>query len=123
MLSEALDKIHIRDLRINTIIGVRPEERKTGQEILLNICLFTDTSSAGETDDLSATIDYDVLCNQIVDKTLSWSFNLIESLAENIAGELLRIEAVQACNVGVEKIGALSCARSAAVEIFRKRKP
>ena len=38
---------------------------------------------------------------RLCDKTLSWSFKLIESLAENIARELLKIEAVQACKVGV----------------------
>ena len=47
MLSETLDRIHIRDLKINTIIGVRPEERKARQEILLNICLFTDHQFCG----------------------------------------------------------------------------
>lgn len=116
-----MDRIHIRDLSLRCIIGLYPEERKNKQDVIINIVLETDLSSAGKSDLLSDTVDYKAIKLAILDFVENSSFQLIESLAEGIAAICLKDRRVQGATVTIDKPGALRFARSVAVEITRKR--
>ena len=118
---ERSDKIHIRDLLIRTVIGIKPEERNIKQDIVLNLTLFTDQKPAAAVDDFSLTVDYSAVKTAVVALVESSSFGLIEALAASVAGLLLEVEGVQACRVILDKPGVLRFTRSVAVEIFRER--
>lgn len=115
-----IDKIHIRDLQIRTIIGVYPEERNIRQNLLLNLTLFTNQKPAAETDDFNLTVDYHTVQESVIAMVESSSFKLIEALASAIAKLLLDVEGVTACRVIVDKPGVLRFTKSVAVEIFRE---
>ena len=116
-----MDKIIIRDLAVNCIIGINNEERTVKQEVIINVVISVDLSNAGCTDDFSDTIDYRALKRRIYDMVSSSSYNLIEALAEKIAALCLADERAISVSVTVDKPGALSKARSVAVELLRKR--
>ena len=117
-----IDKTHIRDLLLRTVIGINPEERNIKQDLLLNLILYTDQKPAAADDDFNLTVDYKSAKTAIINLVESSSYGLIETLAAAIAERLLEIDGVQACRVSVDKPGALRFARSVAVEIFRERK-
>ncbi len=117
-----IDKTHIRDLLLRTVIGINPEERNIKQDLLLNLILYTDQQPAAAADDFNLTVDYKSAKTAIINLVESSSYGLIETLAAAIAERLLEIDGVQACRVSVDKPGALRFARSVAVEIFRERK-
>jgi FolB domain-containing protein len=115
------DKIIIRDLAARCIIGVAGWERKTKQSVVLSIVLECDLTRAGRSDRLADTIDYKALKNDIVHLVEQSHFLLIEALAESVAALCLRNKRVLAVTVAVDKAGALTGARSVAVEIRRAR--
>ena len=56
-----MDRIYIRDLALRCIIGLYPEERKTKQDVIINIVLETDLRAAGKSDSLTDTLFWRVM--------------------------------------------------------------
>ncbi len=117
-----MDKIIIRDLLAKGIIGINGWERETPQEILVNLTLFADITQAAFVDDLKLSVDYHEIAKKVLSLVQKSSRYTVEALAEDIASLCLHEENVVKIKVRVEKPGALPFARSAGVEIVRKRK-
>ena len=117
-----MDRILIKDLLIRCEIGVNPEERGILQDVVLNLTMYADQRAAAAADDFALTVDYKSVKLAVISLVENSSFRLIESLAAAVADLLLTVDGVVACEVSVDKPGALRFARSVAVEIYRERK-
>ena len=53
-----MDRILISDLLVRCIIGVRDEERRDKQDVLINLELSVDLRKAGTSDRLEDSVDY-----------------------------------------------------------------
>ena len=115
------DRIHIRDLAVECVIGVNPEERLKKQLVVINVTLHADLSRACASDRLADTIDYKAIKVAVLREVEQSQFHLIERLAERIAEIALGFP-VARVDVSVDKPGALRFARSVAVEISRAKK-
>ncbi len=122
MTEPRLDRIYIRDLTVECIVGVNPEERLQKQLIVINIVMHIDLTRPGLSDALSETIDYKSVKLAVMREVEQSQFQLIERLAQRIADIALGFGAARV-DVCVDKPGALRFARSVAVEISRSRKP
>jgi len=60
-----MDKIFIKDLHIQAILGVREWERKTPQEILINVIFHTEPRLVTILDDIDGCVDYSDLATRI----------------------------------------------------------
>jgi dihydroneopterin aldolase/D-erythro-7,8-dihydroneopterin triphosphate epimerase len=116
-----MDKIFIRDLALRCIIGIYPEERREKQDVVINVEMHTDLRKAGLSDDLNDTVNYKSIKKAILQLVEASHFQLIESLAEQIAAIALADEKVQQAVVTIDKPGALRFAKSSAVEITRNK--
>lgn len=116
-----MDRIIIKDLFTRCVIGVNDSERSNKQDILINISLQVDLRTPGRTDKLEDTADYSAIKKRVLAMVDSSSFYLIEALAERIAEICLQEPLIVEALVMVEKPTALRFARSAGVEITRKR--
>jgi FolB domain-containing protein len=116
-----MDSILISDLLVRCIIGVRDEERRDKQDVLINLALSVDLRKAGTSDRLEDSVDYRALNKQILSMAESSQFLLVESLAQAVADICLKHPSVQEAKVRVEKPGALRFARSVGIEIVRQR--
>ena len=115
-----MDQIHIRQLKLSAVIGVYPRERKAPQAVIADLVLHTDLQESGRSDQLSATIDYASLVARVRKAVAQSRFQLIEALAEHIAGLCLREVRIAAVDVTVAKPGALP-GISVAVTVHRAR--
>ncbi len=115
------DKIHVRDLVIECIIGINPEERVTPQQVAINVSMECDLSRGAAADRIEDTVDYKVINKRIIALVRDSKFQLIETMAEKIAETCLENPDVRSVSVTVDKPGALRHARSVAVEITRKQ--
>ena len=97
------DAITISALRAKTHIGVTPEERAELQEVVVNVCLAADLRAPGRSDALEDTIDYAEVAGTIASIVEDSRVNLLENLAETVAGALLRLEHVTAVTVEIAK--------------------
>jgi FolB domain-containing protein len=116
-----MDRILISDLLVRCIIGVHNEERREKQDILINLSLFVDLHKAGKNDQIQDSVDYRDIKKRIVDAAEHSQFYTVEALAEALAEICLTSPPVSQVLVKVEKPSALRFARSAGVEITRKR--
>ena len=84
-----MDKIKINNLEIFCNHGVFPEENILGQKFLVSAILYTNTRSAGLSDDITKSINYGDICHFIDKYMKGHTFKLIETVAENLANALL----------------------------------
>ena len=115
------DKVHIEGLQIETIIGVFDWERVVKQTLELEIEFTVDVARAAKTDKLEDTLNYKNLCQQVVAFVKKNHFNLIETLAEQIAELIMDEFGVLWLRLRVSKPGALRGARNVGVVIERSR--
>ena len=113
------DCILIRYLLVRGIVGVNPEERRTKQDVVINLELFVDTRAAAASDDIDHAVNYRSVCKRIIDLVEGSAPLLVEKLAADIARLVLAEFKVERVRVRVEKPGALRFARSVGVEIER----
>ena len=79
------DIIYIKDLRIKTIIGIFDWERKVKQEVSIDMEFPFDCKKAARTDSIEDTTDYKAITKAVIKFVEESSFQLQETLAENIA--------------------------------------
>lgn len=84
-----MDKIYVKDLEVYAFHGVNQQEKDMGQRFLISLELFTDLSEAGESDDLTKTVNYAELCLSVEEKFKQEKFDLIEKAAEELAKFIL----------------------------------
>ena len=114
-----MDIIFIRELHIETLIGVHPWERQAHRGLLLDLELGTDIRPAAASDRLTDTLDYQAMAQRIVALAATSDFQLLETLAERIAELLLREFAAPWLRLTLRKPGVPSDAREAGVVIER----
>ncbi|GGL28309.1 dihydroneopterin aldolase [Planomonospora parontospora subsp. antibiotica] len=100
------DRISVRGLRARGRHGVLPAERELGQEFVLDVTLFLDTSPAAAADDLTKTVHYGELAEDLVKVVEGEPVDLIETLAQRLADVCLARERVTAAEVSVHKPAA-----------------
>ncbi|MCB0012781.1 MAG: dihydroneopterin aldolase [Anaerolineales bacterium] len=117
-----MDKILIRDLQVEGIIGIHPEERVQKQPLLINLVLYGDTRPAGQSDNIDLAMNYQALSEAVIAHVAAGAPLLVERLAEEIADLLFRLAPLaQKVRVRVEKPAALAYTRTVGVEIVRRR--
>ena len=118
-----MDKIYINNLEFIGFHGVFPEEKKLGQKFLVSLELIVDTREAGKTGDLTKSVHYGLVAQDVERIFLEKSIDLIETCAENIAEMVLKkYELVKEVKVTVKKPWAplQMHFENVAVEISRK---
>ena len=117
-----MDRIFIKDLRAHGIIGIHPHERKTPQDILINVTVFTDTRRAAQTDHIEDCINYGILARKLKAHAESAARLTVEALANDLAEICLQEQGAEKVILSVEKPDAVPSARSVGVEVERARK-
>lgn len=98
-----MDRVALRGLRAQGHHGVFARERVNGQTFVVDLVLCLDTTPASDDDDLTKTVHYGVVAEQVADVVKGEPVNLIETLAQRIADVCLKHEPVQEVEVTVHK--------------------
>ena len=97
-------KININRMEVYGYHGCLDEEKERGQLYFISIELVLKGGFYDNDDDLTCTVNYASACALAEEAVRDNSFNLIESLAEKIAGDLLlSYEGLEGVTVTVEK--------------------
>jgi dihydroneopterin aldolase len=114
-----VDIIYINDLRVNTVIGVWEWERRIRQTLVMHFEMGVDISFAGESDDLSKTVDYKAVSDRVMDFTRKSEFKLVEALAEKISEIILKEFGVRWLRLTISKQGVLEDVKDVGIVIER----
>jgi dihydroneopterin aldolase/2-amino-4-hydroxy-6-hydroxymethyldihydropteridine diphosphokinase len=117
----ALDVIELRGITAYGYHGATPEERRNGQTFHADLRLHLDSRAAGESDDLSLTVDYAQMARAVVDVLAGPAMNLLETVADRIAKTVLEHEPVEVVEVTVHKPNASLGAQIADVSVHLRR--
>ena len=115
----AKDIIFIEGLEIETIIGVYEHERDIKQKVVLDIEMTILESDAANSDDLRHTVDYDAVSKLVTSYVIDTQYQLIESLAEQVASLVLGAFATDSLKLKLSKPGAVKNAKSVGLIILR----
>lgn len=98
-----VDRVALRGLRVRGYHGVFEKERDEGQTFIVDVALGLDTRPAAAADDLTKTVHYGVLAEEIAGVVEGDPVDLIETLAQRIADTCLAHPPVQEAEVIVHK--------------------
>ena len=113
------DIIYIKDLRVQTIIGIFGWEREVRQEVSIDLEMVFDCKRAAKKDTIEDTIDYKKITKGIIKFVEESEFQLQETLAESIAELVKNKYKVNSLKLRVSKPGALRHAEDVGVIIHR----
>jgi len=99
----ALDRIELRGLSGRGRHGVLAHERALGQRFAADVTLHLDTRAAAASDDLTRTVDYGAVAQEVVAVITGEPVDLVETLAQRIADVALGHDRVQAVDVTIHK--------------------
>jgi dihydroneopterin aldolase len=116
-----VDKLFLRELRVETVIGFYEWERHVKQTVSIDLEVATDARRAAAADAIGSALNYEQLANRIGEVVGAAQFKLVESLAETVAEVVIGEFGAPWVRVAVSKPGAVRAARDVGVIIERGR--
>jgi dihydroneopterin aldolase len=100
---EVTDRIELRGLAVRGHHGVFDHERRDGQDFVIDLTVWLDLTAAAASDDLADTVDYGGLAQRAHDIVAGPPRDLIETVAAEIADDVMNDERIEAVEVVVHK--------------------
>ena len=116
-----MDKIILTDLRIDAVIGIWDWEKRNPQTISIDLEMQMDTKKASQSDSIEDALDYKAVSKRVKQFIQASQFNLIETLAENIAKIILEEFDIQWLKLKISKPFAIKDSRNVGVSIERTK--
>ena len=116
-----MDRIFLHDMKVETIVGIWDWERKIRQTVSIDLEMGADIRRAATSDSIDDTLDYKLIAKRVQQFVSDSSFQLVETLAEQIAEVVLSDFDVPWIEVRVNKPGAIRGARDVGVKIRREK--
>jgi dihydroneopterin aldolase len=117
-----MDIIFLRDLRIDTVIGIYDWERSIKQAVILDLEMGANIAKAAASDHIDDTLNYKAVAKRLIEFVGNSSFQLVETLAERVAEVIVNEFSVPWVKVTLNKQGAVRGARDVGVIIERGQK-
>tara|TARA_Y100000996_G_scaffold203054_1_gene159169 strand:- start:1404 stop:1751 length:348 start_codon:yes stop_codon:yes gene_type:complete len=114
-----MDKVFIRGLEVEGIIGIFQWEREVRQIISVDIEMDFDNKKAAKSDSIEDALNYKLVGKRITSFIKDSKFQLVETLAENISKIILKEFPVTTVKVTLSKPGALRGSDSVGISITR----
>lgn len=116
-----MDKIFIRALKTEAIIGIFDWERQVKQTVVIDIEMAADIQRAALTDSIADTLNYKGVAKRVLAFVEASQFHLVETLAEHVAMLILDEFTVEWVSIVLSKPGAVRNSRDVGVSLERDR--
>lgn len=115
------DIVFIKNLALDVIIGIYPNERTNLQPITLNLEMQWDNRPSANTEDIRLTLDYEKVSNYIKDFAKNSAFLLVETFTEVLAKKLIFEFNIPALTIELNKLTAIPQTDAVGVRIYREK--
>jgi dihydroneopterin aldolase len=115
------DRIFLRGLEIDCIIGFIEWERRIKQTVVIDLELPVDCRRAALTDEVADTVDYKKVSKRIIAFVEASEFKLVETLAHRLAMLVIEEFGVEWVRLSVNKPGAIRGSRDVGITLERSR--
>ena len=113
--------VFVRDLAIMAVLGIHEHEKLAPQRVIVNIDLTVKERGGPLDDNIAHVVSYEKVVDHIKEIVMRGHVNLVETLAEMIAGRCLDNPWVLGVRVRIEKPDIIPEAASVGIEIERIR--
>lgn len=117
-----MDIIFLRELRVETLIGVYEWEKRVPQALQLDLEIALPDSRACQSDNIDDALDYSKVVARIQELLAGRHFSLLEALAEHIAQIVLADFKAPWVKVSVAKLSAIRQCKQVGISIERGRR-
>ena len=117
-----MDIVYIRDLKIDTVIGIFEWERRIRQTVSIDLEMAFDIRPAAASDNIADALDYKAVAKRLIAFVEAAEFLLVETLAEKIAAIVQDEFGVPWLRLRLSKPGAVRGAQDVGVVIERGRR-
>jgi dihydroneopterin aldolase len=117
-----MDIVYIRDLKIDTVIGIFDWERRIRQTVSIDLEMATDIRAAAASDNIKDALDYKAVSKRIIAFVTASEFMLVEKLSEEIAAIVLNEFNVPWLRLRLSKPGAIRGSKDVGIIIERGEK-
>lgn len=121
MGNRANDKIFLRGLEVECIIGFIDWERRIKQRVQIDLEMPVDCTRASRRDDVADTLDYKRVAKRVIAFVESSEFMLVETMAHRMAMMILEEFGIEWIRIWINKPGAIRGSRDVGVAIERNR--
>jgi len=115
------DRIFLRGLEVECIIGFIDWERRVKQTVVIDLELPVDCRAASIRDEVEDTLDYKKVAKRVIAFVEASEFKLVETLVHRLAMLLLEEFGVAWVRLSVNKPGAIRGSRDVGMSIERTR--
>ena len=115
------DRIFLRGLTAECVIGFIDWERRVKQTVVVDLELPVDCRQAAVSDDVTDTVDYKKVSKRVLAFIEASEFRLVETLAQRLAMLILEEFAIEWIRLSINKPGAIRNSRDVGVSIERSR--
>jgi dihydroneopterin aldolase len=116
-----MDTIFLKELTTETVIGIFDWEREVKQTIAIDLEMSVDIRRAARTDSIADTLNYKGVAKRVLAFVEESRFQLVETLAEEVARLILREFGVERVKLTLHKPGAIRHSKDVGVIIERRR--
>jgi dihydroneopterin aldolase len=116
-----MDKIVLTDFRVDAVIGIWDWEKRNPQNISIDLEMQTDTKKTSQSDSIEDALDYKAVSKRAKQFIQDSQFNLIETLAENLAQIILEEFDVQWLKLSISKPNAIRDSKNIGICIERTK--
>ena len=114
-----MDKIFLRELRVETIIGFWEWERRIKQIVSIDLEIATDARVAAASDAIAGTLNYEQLAKRLIEFVGESQYQMVEALATAIGKIVIQEFGAPWVKVSVAKPGAIPAAREVGIVVER----
>lgn len=115
------DKIIIKDLEIDCIVGIRKRERKEKQKIYVTAEICTNTKKAAKSKNIKDAVNYSSIIKNIKKLAIKKKYLLLETMAEDMAKLILRNKKVNKVDILIKKPKAIVKGKFTGISVSRKK--
>ncbi|KPK54024.1 MAG: dihydroneopterin aldolase [Thiotrichales bacterium SG8_50] len=117
-----MDITFLHGLKVACIIGIWDWERAAKQTVIIDLDMASDNARAAASDDITDAVDYKAVSKRLEQFVGDSQYQLVETMAEEVARLLLEEFGLTWVRVRINKKGAVRNARDVGVVIERGEK-
>ncbi len=115
------DRIFLRGLTVECIIGFIDWERRVKQTIVIDLEFPVDCRAAARTDEVANTVDYKAVAKRVIAFVEASEFKLVETLAHRLGMLVIEEFSLEWVRVSLNKPGAIRGSRDVGITLERTR--
>ncbi len=114
-----MDIIFLHGIETNCVVGVWEWEKQITQKIIVDVEMASDIAKSAASDELEDTLNYKAVTEDVIEMLEASRFQLIETMAEEVAKLVMGKFSTSWVKVRINKGGAVKNVKNVGVQIER----